>query len=153
MLLGRLSEQAATSRTTEEKGGHTGFWEPVKMFQTLLCVCACGMWSVHVRTCSLVQVHVKSRHLTVHVFMPSVLLFLRQGFSLKEELAVRPASQQALGIPLSQSPSAGLQMCYFVGAGVPNSASTVPTKPSPQLKGLRFLTCTLKLGPIITCCP
>lgn len=28
-----------TSRTTEEKGGHTGFWEPVKMFRTLVSVC------------------------------------------------------------------------------------------------------------------
>lgn len=69
MFLGRLCEQAATSRTTEEKGGHTGFWEPVKMLRTLVCICACGNWGVCTRTCSLVQVHVEPRHLIVHVLL------------------------------------------------------------------------------------
>lgn len=47
MLPGRLWEQAATSRTTEGKGRHTGFWEPVKNVpDTSVCLCMCCLGCV-----------------------------------------------------------------------------------------------------------
>lgn len=96
MFLGRLWEQTATSRTTEEKGGHTGFWEPGKMFRTLLCACVCGNWGVCVYACSLVQVHVEPRHLIVPVLLYALrITFLEAEFLTEGALLVhldQPAS-------------------------------------------------------------
>lgn len=87
------------------------------MFRTLPCACACGD-GVYVDTCSLVQVRVEPRHVVVRVLLYALCItFLEAGFVTEARtccLASKPRES------LSQSPSAGLQMCYFMGIGVPN---------------------------------